>query len=78
MEGCTEHASLPGTLSSDCMKNNLKACPGTLLDSRHYILFSFLCNREETEKEGNKKTMQEAAQPANKLEKAAELQAPVP
>lgn len=42
-----------------------------------YVLFSFLCNRGETEKEGNRKTTQEAAQSANKL-KPQELQTPVP
>lgn len=62
-------------LGSDCTKSNLKDCPDPLLDSRHYRLFAFPCNREETEKEGNKKTMPE---PANELGKAAGLQPPVP
>lgn len=50
----------------------------TLLESRHYILLPFLYKTEETEKEENKRTLQEAAQPANKLKKAAEPQPPVP
>lgn len=62
-------------LGSDCTKSNLKDCPDPLLDSRHYRLFAFPCNREETEKEGNKKTMPE---PANEFGKAAGLQPPVP
>lgn len=75
-KGSSPQASSPETWGSDCTKSNLKDCPDPLLDSRHYTLFAFPCNREETEKKGNQKPMPEAAQPANELGKAAGLQPP--
>lgn len=74
-EGCSPQQSSPD-LGSDSTKSNLKDSPDPLLDSRHHTLFALPWNREETEKEENKKTMPEAAQPANKLGKAAGLQPP--